>query len=247
VTDLRESVRERYAEAAKAVSEDACCGDGCCAVGEQDAGNSGSELYGDATRDVPERAVTASLGCGNPTAVAQLDAGDVVLDLGAGGGIDVFLAANRVGPAGRVIGLDMTDEMLELARRNQQEAGVANVEFVKGLIEDIPLDDGTIDVIISNCVINLSVDKPSVFNEMARVLRPGGRVGVSDIVADNELSHEERADRGSHVGCIAGALSFDEYRLGLEGAGFEAVEIVPTHEVVDGMQSAIVRAVKRIS
>lgn len=245
MTDLRETVRNRYADAATSVGEDSCCGDGCCAVGEQDAEQFGSELYGEDTAGLPVNAVAASLGCGNPTAVADLHEGEVVLDLGSGGGIDVLLATKRVGPTGRVIGLDMTDEMLELARRNQREAGLANVEFVKGFIEDIPLGNESVDVIISNCVINLSVDKRRVLSEMARVLRPGGRVGVSDVVAEDHLSPEDRAERGSHVGCIAGALSFGEYRSGLEEVGFEAVEIIATHEVADAMHGAIVRARKR--
>lgn len=243
MTDLRESVRKRYAEAALSVDDDGCCGDECCP--DQDPRLFGSNLYGNDAVDVPESAVAVSLGCGNPTAVADLEQGEVVLDLGSGGGIDVFISARRVGPTGRVIGLDMTDEMLELARRNQREAGVDNVEFVKGLIEDIPLDDGSVDVIISNCVINLSVDKPTVFAEMARVLRPGGRVGVSDVVADDDLAPADRAARGSHVGCIAGALSFNEYRTGLASVGFDDIEIVPTHEVAEGMHGAIVRAIKR--
>jgi ubiquinone/menaquinone biosynthesis C-methylase UbiE len=195
-------------------------------------------------QELPEAAVLASLGCGNPTAVAELREGETVLDLGSGGGIDVLLSAKRVGPTGKVYGLDMTDEMLALALKNKAEAGVTNVEFLKGFIEAIPLPAETIDVIISNCVINLSVDKPSVFREMFRVLRHGGRLGISDVVADDSLSPEERAERGSFVGCIAGALSFEEYENELVNAGFEDVSITSTHTVVDGMHSAIVKATR---
>jgi arsenite methyltransferase len=235
--DLREDVRRHYAEAATAAS-DTCCGvDGGAGFG--------AELYDALQRDeLPEAAVLASLGCGNPTAVAELHEGETVLDLGSGGGIDVLLSAKRVGPTGKAYGLDMTDEMLELASKNAGEAGATNVEFLKGYIEEIPLPARTVDVIISNCVINLSTDKPRVFAEMHRVLRPGGRIGVSDVVADDELSAEDRAERGSYVGCIAGALSFSEYDGGLRGAGFTDVEITPTHEPVPGMHSAIVKATK---
>src|SRR5690606_28107713 len=176
-----------------------------------------------------------------------LNPGETVLDLGSGGGIDVLLSARRVGPTGKAYGLDMTDEMLELARRNAAEAGATNVEFLRGHIEDIPLPDDTIDVVISNCVIKLSLDKPAVFASMHRVLRPGGRVGVSDVVADDHLSPAERAERGNWVGCVAGALSFTEYKQGLADAGFVDVEITPTHEVADGMYSAIIRARKPIA
>src|SRR5207302_9415098 len=176
-----------------------------------------------------------SLGCGNPTAVADLREGETVLDLGSGGGIDVILSAKRVGPAGIAYGLDMTDEMLALATKNAKEANASNVHFLKGVIEQIPLPADSIDVIISNCVINLSVDKPAVLTEMARVLRPGGRIGISDVVADDHLTPEQRAERGSYVGCIAGALSRSEYAAGLEAAGFEDISIEYTHEVVDGM------------
>ena len=184
----------------------------------------------------------ASLGCGNPTAVAELREGETVLDLGSGGGIDVLLSARRVGPTGKAYGLDMTDEMLELARANAAAAGATNVEFLRGLIEDVPLPDASVDVVISNCVINLSTDKPAVIREIARVLRPGGRVGVSDVVADDDLTPEDRAERGSFVGCIAGALSFSEYRTMLAAAGFVDVEVEATHEMVQGMHGAIVRA-----
>lgn len=193
---------------------------------------------------LPEPAVLASLGCGNPVAVADLRDGETVLDLGSGGGIDVLLSARRVGPRGHAIGLDMTDEMLALARRNAADAGATNATFLKGKIEAIPLPDASVDVVISNCVVNLAADKAAVFREIARVLRPGGRLGVSDIVATDDLTADERAERGSHVGCIAGALSFGEYASGLRAAGLEAIEIVPTHAVTDGMFAAIVRARK---
>jgi SAM-dependent methyltransferase len=219
-----------------------CCGDGCCS---DVSGTYGLELYDAATREgLPDAAVLASLGCGNPVAVAELREGETVLDLGSGGGIDILLSARRVGPTGRAIGVDMTDEMLALARRNAQEAGAANVEFRKGTIEALPLDDSSVDVVISNCVINLASDKAAVFAEIARVLKPGGRMGVSDVVADDLLSAEQRAERGSYVGCIAGALSFREFRTGLNAAGLTDVELVPTHQIVEGMHSAIVRATK---
>ena len=184
----------------------------------------------------------ASLGCGNPTAVADLNEGETVLDLGSGGGIDVLLSARRVGPTGKAYGLDMTDEMLELARRNQREAGVTNVEFLKGTIEDVPLADASVDVIISNCVINLSADKAAVFREAGRVLRPGGRFAVTDVVADPGMDEETRRDLAEWTGCIAGALTEEEFRSELEAAGFEAVEIRETHRVHDQAGSAIVRA-----
>jgi arsenite methyltransferase len=240
VSEIRERVREHYAEAARSAT--GCCDDGCgCGV---DA-TAGATLYGlEDLRDVPEPAVLASLGCGNPIAVAELREGETVLDLGSGGGIDVMLSARRVGPGGKAYGLDMTDEMLELARGTVAEAGIANVEFLKGYIEEIPLPDRSVDVVISNCVINLSADKPRVFAEIARVLRPGGRVGVTDIVAEDALTPDERAERGSYVGCIAGALSVSEFRTQLEGAGLVDVEVEPTHAVAEGMHSAIVRARK---
>ena len=242
-TDLRETVRQRYAAAAAKVTGGgtACCGPQPVEIDE----NFGSTLYAADERDaLPAEAVAASLGCGNPTAVAELREGERVLDLGSGGGIDVLLSARRVGPTGRAYGLDMTEEMLALALANAAKAGATNVEFLKGTIEAIPLPAGTIDVVISNCVINLSVDKPAVFAETFRVLKPGGRIGVSDVVADDTLTTEQRAERGDYVGCIAGALSFTEYREGLERAGFTDVRITPTHPVADGMHSAIVRAVK---
>lgn len=238
---VREQVRERYAAAARAVDagDAACCGTGPVDV------RFGPSLYTDAERDgLPAAAVAASLGCGNPMMVAELALGETVLDLGSGGGIDVILSARRVGPTGRAYGLDMTDEMLDLARRNATEAGVGNVEFLKGDIEDVPLPAASVDVVISNCVINLSVDKPAVFAEMLRVLRPGGRVGVSDVVAEDRLSAAERAERGDHAGCIAGALSVREYEAGLAAAGFVDASVTFTHEVADGLHGAIVRAIK---
>ena len=241
--DLREQVRERYAKAAELSSQGGCCDDGCGCGSETQT--LGSTLYQLSDRaELPENAVLASLGCGNPTAVAELMEGETVLDLGSGGGIDVLLSAKRVGPTGMAYGLDMTDEMLALANRNKAEAGVENVEFLKGYIEDIPLPDASVDVVISNCVINLSANKPAVVKEMFRVLRPGGRVAVTDIVSSNELSPAERAKRGSYVGCIAGALSFEEYETYLEDAGFQAIAVEPTHDVVDGMFSAVVRAIR---
>ncbi|MFD4529673.1 arsenite methyltransferase [Streptomyces sp. NPDC058470] len=242
-TDLRETVRRRYAAAAVQVTEGgtACCGPQAVEVDE----SFGATLYAADERDtLPAEAVAASLGCGNPTAVAELRDGERVLDLGSGGGIDVLLSARRVGPSGKAYGLDMTDEMLQLALANAEKAGATNVEFLRGTIEAIPLPANSIDVVISNCVINLSTDKPAVFAETFRVLKPGGRIGVSDVVADDTLPPQQRAERGDYVGCIAGALSFAEYRQGLEAAGFTDVEITPTHPVADGMYSAIVRAAK---
>jgi arsenite methyltransferase len=239
---LREQVRERYAQAARAVEEDRR--DSCCADG--DPGDFGEALYTAEQRgELPNAAVLASLGCGNPTAVADLHEGETVLDLGSGGGIDVILSAKRVGPSGVAYGLDMTDEMLALGRKNAAEAGVRNVHFLKGVIEDVPLPTESVDVVISNCVINLSIDKAAVLTEMGRVLKPGGRVGVTDVVAEDHLSSDERAERGSYCGCIAGALSRSEYVAGLEAAGFEDISVQFTHEVADGMHGAIVRATKR--
>ena len=242
MSDVREEVREHYRAAALQVLDtgtSVCCDEGCCGTPEMD----GPSFYGIEDRaDLPDAAVLASLGCGNPIAVAELLEGETVLDLGSGGGIDVILSARRVGATGKAYGLDMTDEMLELARKNAADAGVANVEFLKGYIEEVPLPDGSVDVVISNCVINLSADKPKVFAEMARVLRPGGRLGISDVVAADELTAEQRAERGDFAGCLAGALSFAEYRAELERAGFEAIEVEPTHEVGDRMHGAIVRA-----
>jgi len=244
--ELRDEVRRRYAESARAVSAGGSCGGGsCCAGGEADTPAFGEALYDAAQREeVPTAAALASLGCGNPTAVAELREGETVLDLGSGGGIDVILSAKRVGPAGTVYGLDMTDEMLALAQQNARQAGVRNVHFLRGVIEQIPLPASSVDVVISNCVINLSTDKAAVLSEIARVLKPGGRVGVSDVVADDDLTPEERAERGSYVGCIAGALSRAEYVAGLEAAGFDRVSVEFTHAVADGMHGAIVRAVR---
>jgi arsenite methyltransferase len=193
---------------------------------------------------LPDPAVLASFGCGNPTAVADLREGETVLDLGSGGGIDVILSAKRVGPTGQAYGLDMTDEMLELARKNAADAGVDNVTFLKGLIEDVPLPDASVDVVISNCVINLSTEKSKVLTEIARVLRPGGRIGVSDVVAEDHRSPAQRGERGSYVGCIAGALSKSEYEAGLAEAGLVDVSVTYTNEVADGMHSAIIKASK---
>jgi SAM-dependent methyltransferase len=247
--ELREEVRRRYAESARAVTEGSggCgCGSGACCAEAGSDGESFVEAFYDAEQrgELPDAAVLASLGCGNPTAVADLHEGEVVLDLGSGGGIDVILSAKRVGPTGTAYGVDMTDEMLALARKNAVGAGVTNVHFLKGVIEQIPLPADSVDVVISNCVINLSVDKPAVLTEIARVLKPGGRIGISDIVAEDHLSSADRAERGSYVGCIAGALSKGEYEAGLEAAGFEQVSVEFTHEVADGMHGAIVKAVK---
>jgi arsenite methyltransferase len=248
--ELREQVRQRYALAATAAraggcgcNEDgSCCGNVACDGAD---GAFGDALYEAEQRgELPEAAVLASLGCGNPTAVAELREGETVLDLGSGGGIDVILSAKRVGERGLAYGLDMTDEMLSLARENAEQAGVRNAIFLKGVIEQIPLPAESVDVVISNCVINLSVDKPTVLTEIARVLRPGGRIGISDVVAEDHLSHGDRADRGSYVGCIAGALSRAEYEAGLDAAGFEGISIEFTHEVADGMHGAIVKARK---
>jgi SAM-dependent methyltransferase len=248
--EIQEKVRRRYAEAATSV-DPSCCGSDCCdakASGTfktSDPDRFGAKLYetGDLA-DIPDGAALASLGCGNPTAVAELKAGETVLDLGSGAGIDVLLSAKRVGPTGFVYGIDMTDEMLALARKHQAETGATNVGFRKGTIEDIPLGDASVDVVISNCVINLSPDKSAVFAEMHRVLRKGGRIGISDVVADDDLSPADRIERGSWVGCIAGALSFAEYRDGLERVGFTDVSIESTHVVTDGMHSAIIKASK---
>jgi SAM-dependent methyltransferase len=245
IETIAEQVRERYAEAARAVGtgSNGGCGDGSCCDGP--ATDFGEGLYNAVQRaELPDAAALASLGCGNPTAVAELHEGEVVLDLGSGGGIDVILSAKRVGSSGTAYGLDFTDEMLALARQNAAEAGVTNVHFLRGAIEQIPLPAESIDVIISNCVINLSTDKPAVLTEMARVLKPGGRLGIADVVSEDRLSPDERAERGSYVGCIAGALSQGEYVAGLEAAGFEDVSVEFTHEVADGMHGAIVKAVR---
>ncbi|MDP9233413.1 MAG: arsenite methyltransferase [Actinomycetota bacterium] len=272
MSDIREQVRDRYAEAARAFGGSpleqsaGCCGKsvadtpscretlssspeetstGCCG---SSTASFGSELYEISDRSsVPESAVLASLGCGNPTAVAELQPGETVLDLGSGAGIDVLLSARRVGPSGKAYGLDMTDEMLALALDNKAKAGAANVEFLKGYIESIPLPAGVIDVVISNCVINLAADKSKVFAETFRVLKPGGRLGISDVVASDELSGADRAERGSYVDCIAGALSFSEYEAGLLAAGFADVSITPTHPVADGMHSAMIKATRPLA
>jgi arsenite methyltransferase len=252
---LRERVRARYAGLAELAAAGATCGCGqpvdcgcgadCCSSVDENQPGVAAEFYPAADRDaLPETAVLASLGCGNPTAVAELRPGEVVLDLGSGGGIDVLLSARRVGPTGKAYGLDMTEQMLALARRNATQAGATNVEFLKGHIEAIPLPAATVDVVISNCVINLSVDKPSVFAETFRVLRPGGRLGVSDIVAEDHLTPGQRAERGSYVGCIAGALSKAEYQAGLTAAGFTDVSVTFTHQVADGLHSVIIKATR---
>ena len=252
MSELQEQVRARYARAALTVLDTSPAATGCCdgascgasVLDDADA-RFGAGLYDAGQVDgLPEEAVLASLGCGNPLAVAELSEGDRVLDLGSGGGIDVLLSARRVGPSGFAYGLDMTDEMLQLARGNAERAGAQNVEFLKGHIEAIPLPDAAVDVVISNCVINLSVDKPAVLAEMFRVLAPGGRVGVSDVVAEDHLTPTERAERGSYVGCIAGALSSTEYVDGLARVGFVDVEVTFTHEAAPGMHAAIIRAAK---
>ncbi len=228
---IREIVRNRYAAAARAVSGAGGCGPDCCGGGTARSGADpiSGDLYAESeTSALPEKAVLASLGCGNPTALAELRAGETVLDLGSGGGIDVLLSARRVGPTGKAYGLDMTDEMLALARDNQQKAGAGNVEFLKGEIEAIPLPDNSVDVIISNCVINLSADKDRVLREAFRVLRPGGRFAVSDIVTRGAVPQQLRRDMLLWVGCVAGALDESDYRAKLAAAGFEAIDVEPT-------------------
>ncbi len=260
---LREQVRRRYARAATVVldtggretcsADGSCCTDDCAGPEGSCSGPTvvevddafGGGLYPQQSRDeLPVAAVAASLGCGNPTAVADLHDGERVLDLGSGGGIDVLLSAKRVGPSGFVYGVDMTEEMLELARANAGRAGATNVEFRRGTIEAVPLPDGAVDVVISNCVINLSVDKPKVLAEMFRVLTPGGRIGISDVVAEDHLSPEDRIERGSYTGCIAGALSRREYLDGLAAAGFVDATVRFTHRAADGMHGAIIQATK---
>ncbi len=266
--DTREQVRARYAEAATAVTEasartpleivdsDQCCAPSqkadeaasCCSGSVEVTAAFGAGLYSAGEQgELPVEAVAASLGCGNPMVVAELKEGEKVLDLGSGGGIDVLLSARRVGETGYAYGVDMTDEMLDLARANAAKAGVGNVEFLKGVIEDVPLPDGAVDVVISNCVINLSTDKTAVLTEMFRVLTPGGRIGISDVVAEDHLSPAERAERGSYVGCIAGALSKSEYLDGLATAGFVDAEVTFTHEVAPAMHGAVVRARKPVT
>ncbi len=250
--DLREQVRAGYAAAAIAVtgpgvqaSSASCCGPDAAADSLALDGSFGAGRYaGEDAEGLPAEALAASLGCGNPVAVASLEPGDRVLDLGSGGGIDVLLSARRVGPTGRAYGLDMTEEMLALARSNAAKAGATNVDFLKGQIEAIPLPAASINVVISNCVVNLSTDKPAVLAEMFRVLVPGGRIGISDVVAEDHITPAERAERGSYVGCIAGALSRREYLEGLEVAGFIGAEVEFTHEAVPGLHGAIVRATK---
>ena len=255
-TDIREQVRERYAAAAAAVAEST--GAGCCGAPAAIAGcgpdiastdKDGNEVFGVALYDdegdaAPRAAVEASLGCGVPTAVADLHDGETVLDLGSGAGADVLISARRVAPSGRAIGLDMTDEMLELARANAREAGVDNVEFVKGYIEEIPLADGSVDVVISNCVINLAADKRKVLRETARVLKSGGRFAVSDVIADPDMDDATRADMREWTGCIAGALTRTEFEQALADAGLEDIEINETHRVHEHAGSAIIRARK---
>jgi arsenite methyltransferase len=256
--DLREVVRARYAQAAVSVTTGAsnaelqlvdCCGSSSssCCGGEPEALDEsfGAGLYDAGQQgEIPAEALAASLGCGNPTAVADLHPGERVLDLGSGGGIDVLLSARRVGETGFAYGVDMTDEMLDLARANAARAGTKNVDFLKGTIENVPLPDASVDVVISNCVINLSVDKPAVLAEMFRVLTPGGRIGISDVVAEDHLTAADRAERGSYVGCIAGALSRSEYLSGLAAAGFIDARVEFTHEAVPGMHGAIIKATK---
>jgi SAM-dependent methyltransferase len=257
-TDLREEVRSRYAAAARAVLQPkadaaaSCCGGSatgsCCGGGSAAAegvGGFSENLYREGETDgLPEEAVLASLGCGNPLAVADLREGERVVDLGSGGGIDVLLSARRVGTSGFAYGVDMTDDMLTLARANAAKAGATNVEFLKGEIEALPLPDAAVDAVISNCVINLSTDKPAVLAEMFRVLVPGGRIGITDVVAEDHLTPADRAAAGSYVGCIAGALSRTEYLEGLAAAGFSGASVTFTHEAAPGMHSAIIRAVK---
>ncbi|MCW3024399.1 MAG: methyltransferase protein [Conexibacter sp.] len=245
--DVREAVRERYAASARAAATGSSSG--CCGASEVALTDArGAQVFGDALYEGVEAdgavadAVSASLGCGVPTAVADLHAGEVVLDLGSGAGADVLLSAQRVGPTGKAYGLDMTDEMLELARANAARAGAGNVEFLKGYIEEVPLPDGAVDVVISNCVINLAGDKDRVFAEAARVLRPGGRFAVSDVVADADMDEATRADMAAWTGCIAGALTRAEFERGLRAAGFADVEITETHRVHEHASSAIVRA-----
>ena len=243
--DIRETVRERYAKLAKdaAAGRDGCCDSGGCGSGPTDLWGRG--LYDeDSRQQLPQAAVSASLGCGMPTAVAELRDGETVLDLGSGAGADVLISARRVAPRGRAIGLDMTDEMLELARANAAEAGVDNVDFVKGYLEDIPLQDASVDIVISNCVINLSGDKSRALREASRVLRPGGRFAVSDVIADPDMDDATRADMAAWTGCIAGALTEDEFRRELEASGFAQIDVRPTHRVHEHASAAIIRARK---
>ncbi|QYN34267.1 arsenite methyltransferase [Pseudonocardia sp. DSM 110487] len=248
-TAIRESVRAHYAAAARSAAGEheqggACCPPGGCGSDSVDV-SFGGQLY-DATETagVPAAAVAASLGCGVPTAVADLRPGEVVLDLGSGAGADVLISAGRVAPGGRAFGLDMTDEMLELARRNAAAAGVDNIEFLKGYLEDVPLPDGSVDVVISNCVINLAADKAAVLREAARVLRPGGRFAVSDVIADPDVDAATRTDPDSWAACVAGAMTRAEFEQALDAAGLTGVEITETHRVHEHAAAAIVRAYK---
>ncbi len=236
--EIREAVRERYAHAAGA----GCCRTECCGSDSEAAFGAGQ--YKAEEREAVPGAASVSLGCGNPTAVAELREGEVVLDLGSGGGLDVLLSAQRVGPTGRAYGLDMTQEMVELARKNAREAGVTNVEWLSGLMESIPLPDESVDVVVSNCVVNLSADKPQVLREAARVLRRGGRLAFTDVVADPELDDETRAEMQAWTGCIAGALTRDQFEAELAAAGLEDVEVRETHRVHAHAGSAIIRARK---
>jgi SAM-dependent methyltransferase len=251
LSEIRENVRERYAAAARAAAErdgEGCCGSALSCSPADAGGVFGSTLYKQAAAgEVPESALSASLGCGVPTAVADLHHGETVLDLGSGAGADVLISARRVGPAGRAIGLDMTDEMLELARANAAEAGVENVEFLKGYLEELPIPDASVDVVISNCVINLSGDKPRVIREAARVLRPGGRFAVSDVIADPDMDEVTRADMAAWTGCVAGALTEAEFRAMLQDAGLEQIEIHETHRVHEHAAAAIIRASKPLA
>jgi len=245
---LRETVRARYAAAALATSNptDAagCCSPDSAIITDEQAELFGRDLYGGERDELPEEALMASLGCGNPTAMVDLSPGDIVLDLGSGGGIDVLLSARRVAPTGTAYGLDMTDEMLALARANQAKAGITNVHWLKGHIEAIPLPANSVDVVLSNCVINLSTDKPQVLRETARVLKPGGRFAVSDVIADPDMDEATRTDMQQYVGCVAGALTRDEYTRHLTAAGLTDIEITETHRVHAHAGSAIIRARK---
>jgi arsenite methyltransferase len=246
-TALRDVVRAKYAAAATATTQRAasCCGAEGPIITDEQRERFGSPLYDAEDREqLPDAAVLASLGCGNPIAVAELHEGETVLDLGSGGGIDVLLSAKRVGPTGLAYGLDMTDEMLELARRNQAEAGVTNVQWLRGNIEEIPLPRESVDVVISNCVINLSGDKPQVLREAARVLKPRGRFAVSDVIADPDMDDATRSDMQAYTGCIAGALTRDEFTDALQAAGLIDITVTETHRVHAGAASAIVRATK---
>jgi arsenite methyltransferase len=255
-TDIREHVRERYAAAATAVAESS--GSGCCGASAAIAGCGpdiastdrhghevfGATLYDDAGDPALKAAVDASLGCGVPTAVADLREGETVLDLGSGAGADVLISARRVGATGKAIGLDMTDEMLDLARQNAADAGIHNAEFLKGYLEEIPLPDNSVDVVLSNCVINLAADKPTVLREAARVLKPSGRFAVSDVIADDDMDAATREDMEQWTGCVAGALTRAEFERGLTDAGLTDIEINVTHRVHEHAASAIVRARK---